>query len=156
MQRHLIHIIANTPRVKTLFTFITFVTLLTLSSACNKSEPLTTPADILAGKWRLVQTATDDNNNKILDPAEIRTMDANDLVTYSFHYGGAGVEEVDYYGTITDYYFTWNILGNSQFLQMFMEGHDSITRRILTFSPANTNLLDTTGVVYAWYVLQKY
>lgn len=142
MQRRSAHII--------LFIF------LTLLFACNKSEKLTTPQDILAGKWRLVQTATDDNNNKTLDGAELRKADPNDQVTYAFHYGGAGVEEKNYYGVINDYYFTWQILGNSQFLQRFMQGDDTITQRILNFSPANTTLLDTTGIVYAWYVLKKY
>jgi len=139
---------------------ITYITLICamagLSFSCNKSEPLTTPQDIIAGKWRLVATATDDNNNKVLDAAELRTADPKDIVTYSFHFGGQGVEEQNYYGVITDYYYTWQILGNSQYLQRFMEGHDTITQKILTFSPNNTTLLDTTGLVYAWYVLKKY
>src|SRR5579864_3412981 len=85
--------------------FLTFITCITFAVSCNKSEPLTTPADILAGKWRIVQTATDDNNNKVLDAAELRDMDPKDVVTLAFHYGGQGIEEQNYYGVVTDYYY---------------------------------------------------
>ena len=141
------------PAFRHITLFTAFIALFSVS--CNKSEPLTTPTDILVGKWRLAEIATDDNNNRVLDQNEIKPEDPNDLTTFSFHYGGQGVEERNYYGVITDYYFTWQILGGSQYLQRFMEGHDTITQKILTFSPAKTTLLDTTGI-YVWYILQKY
>ncbi|MBA3829529.1 MAG: hypothetical protein H0X33_11380 [Taibaiella sp.] len=136
-----------------LLLFTTIATLCFLS--CTKTEKTPTPYDVLNGRWRLYQTGTDDNNNKILDDQELRTPDPNIINTLTFHYGDSGKEEISYYKTITDYYFTWKLPNSSQTLLRYMEGHDTLVEGIITFSPAKLMLLDSTTPAYSWYIYRK-
>ena len=123
--------------------------------SCAKKGPDTTPTTILTGHWQVVQTATDDNANRKLDPEEIHNLDPGVTDYYLFNANYTGIEEVTYSGTPTDYSFVWGLPNGSQFLQIFLEGHDSTTYHIVTFSPANTTLLDTSQAIYSWKIMKK-
>lgn len=123
--------------------------------SCVKKGPDTTPTTIMTGHWQVVQTATDDNNNHQLDNEELRSMAVGVTDYYLFNANHTGTEEVTYNGTPTDYNFVWALPNSSQFLQIFLEGHDSTTYHIVTFSPANTTLLDTSQSIYSWKVMKK-
>lgn len=123
--------------------------------SCVKKGPDTTPATIITGHWQVVQTATDDNDNRKLDPEELRDMDPSITDYYLFNANYTGIEEVKYNGIPTDYSFIWALPNSSQFLQIFLVGHDSTTYHIITFSPANTTLLDTSQAIYSWKVMKK-
>ena len=124
-------------------------------ASCAKKEAPGTPQDVVVGTWQLYQTATDDNNNHILDDQELRTLATGDKETYVFYRNYSGQQTVNYFGALSTYALSWALFEGSRYMQIVKLGRDTQNYVVVKFSPIDLTLLDTVGTTYSWYILKK-
>ncbi|HXS37989.1 MAG TPA: hypothetical protein VN721_14900 [Flavipsychrobacter sp.] len=128
--------------------------------SCNKRDKAQSPADMLAaGKWKLMQIATDDNHNHKLDDNEIKNVASNDVEALMFNKDNTGDQNVTFNGNDQDYPFTWQLFGTA-LLYRYMAGNDTIKSSVITLAQSTLTLEDSTvltndSTVLSWYFYKR-
>ena len=122
--------------------------------SCNKKEQPTTSYTMLEGKWKLIQTATDDNNSHQLDPSELVNVSDSNIEYYVFNKDTTGYESIDYKGVTTIYNFIWTFPTYDS-LVLYMEGSNTVSFNILNFSTNSLTLQENTLPEMSWYIYTK-
>jgi|GEM_PF-874164 len=136
-----------------LFVFILFLCLAIGADSCKKQE-LETPSTRIRGKWKLVKTATDDNNNRNIEDVEIidvpKTLE--DVIT--FEKDNTGVENTTANGIKSlPLNFDWSITGDS--VDITYDYHETIRYYLVSVSSGSLTLQTNTQFGLAWYNYNK-
>jgi hypothetical protein len=124
-------------------------------ASCQKSSQPSTPFTEIEGKWKLIQTATDNNNNGILDREELTTVAAGDVEFLQLNKDLTGDQNITMADSVTtNYPFTWNLTGNDSVLVRYELG-DTITSVIYDINNTDLTLQSNTMPVTSWYVYVK-
>ena len=121
--------------------------------ACQKTSTPSTPYTQLEGNWKLTQTATDDNDNGILDRNELVNV-SNDVEFLKFNKDLTGTQTITINDTTNTYAFTWNLANNDSELIRIEDG-DSIVSQIDNINSTDLTLRQNTTPVISWELYSK-
>ncbi len=129
--------------------------------ACSKREPAENAYTRIEGTWRLIATATDENQNGLLDDAEILAVPKGPAELIKFNYDSTGNEhKVTSNGIVEDYFFTWQFENTFHDLSRVISG-DTILSHIdlLTnnsfYLRTDDSIFNNSIVIGHWNIYQK-
>lgn len=135
---------------------VIFILLLCLALGVDscKKQGLETPSTRIRGKWKLVKTATDDNNNGSIEDIEIidvpKTLE--DVIT--FEKDNTGVENTTANGVKSlPLKFDWSIVGDS--VEITYDYHETMRYYLVSVSSGSLTLQTNTQFGLAWYNYNK-
>lgn len=123
--------------------------------SCRKEKGAETPYDRIQGKWQLIKTATDDNQDGNISNSEIFPVSPQQINQLLFNKDGTGVETNTYSGVASpSLNFRWQIVGNDSVWCAY-SGHDTLTFYLAAVSSGNLALTTNTTHGLAWYYYIK-
>lgn len=125
-----------------------------LFASCAKKQSPQTPFNKIQGKWKLIQTATDDNANGQIDPSEIHSVPAGQDNEIKFNNDETGVETNTFNGVVSSpLNFRWKIVGADS-VQIAYVAHDTATYYVSDVSASNLTLTTNgqSGLVWFNYI----
>ncbi|NDC42305.1 MAG: hypothetical protein EBZ77_12280 [Chitinophagia bacterium] len=125
--------------------------LLLLMGACKRAEKVENAFTRITRNWKLVQTATDNNGNNLLDDFEYSALPASVTDYYNFKTDNTGLETVTSENGITSYYpFTWNLAADT--LQVTKAGGSATLYYVQSLSNVKMNLVTESRFGLAGYL----
>jgi hypothetical protein len=140
--------------IKIIFKIVLTIGFLCIGVIACKKESNPNQFQRLLGKWQEVQYATDDNDNGIMDPWEIRNVNKGYLIYLSFKQDSTGIEAETINDSTTNYPFTWFPLQDDS-LQRNGIGHDTIIYKIENITSLKMTLETTSNEGLVWYIYNK-
>ncbi len=138
-----------------LFFLFLFVAMAGGLVSCVKKQNTGSTNSELDGKWKLAQTATDDNGNKQIDGSEIHSVPSGQDYELTFNANFTGVENDIYDGVVsTPLSFSWALI-NNDYLYSAFASHDTITYYIVSMSSNNLVLQANTQTGLTAYYYNK-
>jgi hypothetical protein len=119
-------------------------------TSCKKGTGAATPSENIVGTWKLSQYAYDDNNDGVIESAEIHNQPEGLTQQLAFNGNQGGVLTTDSYGISETHSFIWGLSVND-YLQLEYAAHDTVTYYLLTINSSNLILTTTTNSVLQWY-----
>ena len=131
-------------RNKGFFFVIPLAALFAALWSCNKNEGPQTTFGKIAGKWRLAETATDDNGNGVIDASELHPVQSGYVDILNFKVDSTGVETtVSNSDSAPPLNFTWNVIvGDS--VRLDYTAHLTVTYYINNLNASNLTLTTRT------------
>lgn len=96
---------------------LSLTAILCVLSSCKRKENIQTRYTRLQNKWKLVKTATDGNNNGVIDVSEIQDVNEGYRAFVQYKGDSTGTETVTAGGLTTVYPFRWTFEGNITIIQ---------------------------------------
>ncbi len=122
--------------------------------SCTKKEQPDTIFTRVAGRWKKVQFATDDNNNGVIDQQEIRTQPVNFIDVLSLNSDTTGYQAVNYDNFTDTAAFKWFVAGDSLFISY--KANLSLRYYIERVNSINLTIVTSTSTGLAWYNYVNY
>ncbi len=137
-------------KIISILSILFILSILVCIASCTKKQQPDTLFTRLAGRWKKIQYATDDNNNGIIDQQEIRVQPANFTDVLFFNLSDTtGYEAVNHDNFTDTAAFQWFVGGDS--LYVSYAAHLSLRYHIENVSSATLTILTRTSAGLAWY-----
>ncbi len=81
------------------------------ATSCKKKKDDSVKARI-SGKWKLMQTGMDANNNSVMEPSEVVTIPDTLAMFTTYQSDGTGSLSIEFMGASISSGFTWSLLNN--------------------------------------------
>lgn len=130
------------------------IAALAILAGCQKTQPAQTPYTELVGTWKLEQTATDDNNDGILEQSELSNVSPGYTEYLIFTGSGTGTQKITINDTTNTYNFAWTLASGDSVLLRMEEG-DSLVADIETLNRTDLLLKNHTTPVLSWSFYSK-
>jgi len=135
------------------------------ATSCKKKKDDSVKARI-SGKWKLMQTGMDANNNSIMEPSEVVTIPDTLALFTTYQSDGTGSLSVEFMGASISSNFTWTLLNNDADVNIKSNGTANPlfqvtegTFHIHSLTSSDLITRDSTSVDsvsgYAWNVFKK-
>lgn len=135
------------------------------ATSCKKKKDDSVKARI-SGKWKLMQTGMDANNNSVMEPSEVVTIPDTLAMFTTYQSDGTGSLSIEFMGASISTGFTWTLLNNNADVNVKSNGTTNPLFQVtegtfhihsLTSSDLITRDSTTVDSVsgYAWNVFKK-
>jgi hypothetical protein len=135
------------------------------ATSCKKKKDDSVKAR-LTGKWKLMQTGMDANNNSIMEPSEVVSIPDSLALFTTYQSDGTGSLSFEFMGASISSGFTWSLLNNEADVSVKANGSANPifsvsegTFHIHSLTSADLITRDSTTIDsvsgYAWNVFKK-
>lgn len=121
---------------------------LAILAGCAKTQIAQTPYTEIQGIWKLKQSATDDNNDGLLEQDELTNVSPG-YTEYLVFNASTGTQKITVNDTTNVYNFTWTLTSGDSILVRMEEG-DSLVSDIQTLDRTDLLLRNHTTPVLSW------
>jgi hypothetical protein len=143
-------------RKKMIILFALFLLFLSTGfTSCTKKQAADTPFNMILGKWKKTQYATDDNNSGVIDPSEIHNVPSTLDDELLFTNEANGVETTVSNGVASPPLdFDWKIVGGDSVWVAYV-ANDTLTYYLANVDAHNLQLNINTPLGLAAYYYAK-
>jgi len=140
-------------RCATILSIVFIAALAGSTVSCTKRVTPETPFTRIQGKWKKVRYATDDNDNKKIEPIEIHAV--LPIEEYYIRFGSDGMGEVNstYNGVLTTLNFNWAVAADS--VKIDYDANYTISYHISDVTPKYLTLTAVTPLGLSRYYFDK-